>query len=117
MKKKLEGLRNDFDKAVSNMAQLKDEALKYQNDSRKLQEEITQLQVVLAKAHEQIQANDEAGNELKVLKAEIQRFQTGEKKSNETQIQIARLQEENDRLSAQVLLIYYLIKYLKNIYL
>nr|XP_050854410.1 early endosome antigen 1-like isoform X3 [Vespula vulgaris] len=102
MKKKLEGLRNDFDKAVSNMAQLKDEAVKYQNDSRKLQEEITQLQIVLAKAHEQIQANDEAGNELKVLKAEIQRFQTGEKKSNETQIQIARLQEENDRLSAQL---------------
>ncbi|XP_035732879.1 kinectin-like isoform X4 [Vespa mandarinia] len=102
MKKELERSRNDSDKAVSNIAQLTDEVVKYHNKSHNLQEELTQLQIVLAKAHEQIKANNEAGSELKVLKAEIQRLQTNEKKSSEIQIQIARLQEENDRLSAQL---------------
>ncbi|XP_047356077.1 kinectin-like isoform X5 [Vespa velutina] len=102
MKKELERSRNDSDKAVSNIAQLTDEVVKYHNKSHNLQEELTQLQIVLAKAHEQIKANNEAGSELKVLKAEVQRLQTNEKKSSETQIQIARLQEENDRLSAQL---------------
>ncbi|XP_014597908.1 PREDICTED: myosin-6 isoform X4 [Polistes canadensis] len=102
MKKELERLNNDLDKMVGNNAQLKDEAVKYQNESRKLQEELSQLKIMLAKTHEQIKANNEAASELKVLKAEIQRLQIGEKKSSEIQIQVTRLQEEKDRLSAQL---------------
>ncbi|XP_043503516.1 kinectin-like isoform X2 [Polistes fuscatus] len=102
MKKELERLNNDLDKMVGNNAQLKDEAVKYQNESRKLQEELSQLKIMLAKAHEQIKTNNEAASELKVLKAEIQRLQIGEKKSSEIQIQVTRLQEEKDRLSAQL---------------
>nr|XP_034192908.1 kinectin-like isoform X6 [Osmia lignaria] len=100
--KKLDTLKVEFEKAIENLKKAQEKANTYKSDVQKLQEELKQKEIELEKNRAELRISNEATNEIKMLKAEINRLQCNDKKLSETQLQITRLQEENDKLSMQL---------------
>ncbi|KAL6264526.1 hypothetical protein P5V15_004633 [Pogonomyrmex californicus] len=102
VQKELTILKIDFERTEHNLKEAKNETNKYQNEMQTLQEQLASVQTELAKAHAQIREFNKTTNELKALQIEVNRLQSNEKKIGDEQFRIMKLQEENDKLRAEL---------------
>ncbi|XP_017788551.1 PREDICTED: kinectin-like [Habropoda laboriosa] len=101
--KKLDSVKVEFENTIKSLKQ------RAQSDSNIYELNIDKLEAVLKyaendseKLRAELQAANEAANEMKTLKIEVNRLQNNEKQLSEMQLQATRLQEENDRLSIKL---------------
>ncbi|KAK0181889.1 hypothetical protein PV327_000073 [Microctonus hyperodae] len=93
---------NELNKIYSELAKAHEDSKQARNELTKVQRELSAARDELSKATVNAKTANEASGELKLVKAELEKFQNGGKKSSADQIQITKLQEENDRLSSQI---------------
>ncbi|XP_017883583.1 kinectin isoform X2 [Ceratina calcarata] len=111
----LNSIRVEFEKAKENLQKAQHNVNTYKANQEKLEEELRQTRSELEKTRAELKTVNEAINEMKVLKVEMNRLQNNEKQLSDTQLQTARLQEENDRLSTQLSSLVELQKQLKQL--
>jgi len=105
--KELDLIKADFERMECNLKEKMNDANRYQNEMQKLQKVLADVETELAKAHAQIRDSSEAASELKALQVEVDRLQGHEKKMEDVEFRLIKLQEENDKLRAEVLLFTY----------
>ncbi|XP_015597971.1 kinectin isoform X4 [Cephus cinctus] len=89
-------------KAHDDLKQAQNELTKAEHDLTNTSAELSKIQGELFKAQADLKASNVTVEELRNLKAEFDRLQQGGKKSDDAHLQVMRLQEENERLSAQL---------------
>ncbi|XP_044011755.1 interaptin isoform X9 [Aphidius gifuensis] len=124
--KKLEKLLNDNNDELKNV---KIDFTKYQDDIKndkieyiKLQEELnffknklSQVEAELNNANEYIKTANEVSGELKIVKAELEQQQNGNKITDDIHLKMIKLQEDNERFCQQIGKISELQKELKQV--
>ncbi|XP_032691151.1 kinectin-like isoform X2 [Odontomachus brunneus] len=98
----LDTVKIEYERTERNLKEAINDANKYQNEVQRVHDVHKTVQTDLAKAHAMIEDLKEALSELKVLEIENSRLRNNEKQIGEAQLQITKLQEENDRLRAEL---------------
>ncbi|KAF3429202.1 hypothetical protein E2986_01409 [Frieseomelitta varia] len=102
VQKDLDAAQDELNKTTESLKIAQSDINNYQSNMEKLNEELKQTRNELENTHIELKAVNETTNEMKMLKAELNRLQKRDQRG-EAQLQLTRLQEENDKLSMQVL--------------
>ncbi|XP_067204916.1 kinectin isoform X3 [Linepithema humile] len=100
--KELDLIKTDFERTECNLKEKMNDANTYQNEMQRLQKLLTDVEAELAMAYTQIKDSSEAASELKALQTEMNRLQGHEKKVGDVEFRVVKLQEENDKLRAEL---------------
>ncbi|CAD6229982.1 GSCOCG00006673001-RA-CDS [Cotesia congregata] len=86
----LNDARNELSKARTELAKALEDLKQEKNKVKNLTDELKNVK--------SLENNQEASGDIKLLKAEIEQLQNGDKKSSAIHLEIIKLQEENERL-------------------
>ncbi|CAD1477429.1 unnamed protein product, partial [Heterotrigona itama] len=114
VQKNLDAAQDELNKTTENLKIAHSDINNYQSNMEKLNEELKQTRNELENTCVELKAVNETTNEMKMLKAELSRLQKRDQRS-EAQLQLTRLQEENDKLSIQLTSLADLQKQLKQL--
>ncbi|XP_046740481.1 kinectin-like [Diprion similis] len=101
LQKELDIIQADFRKSEGELVKARSEGKNAKAELSKAQSDLNKARTELFKTQEELRIAHKTMSELKMLLVEVERLQQGAKNSFESQIEVARLQEENNRLSSQ----------------
>ncbi|XP_063994157.1 ribosome-binding protein 1 isoform X2 [Diachasmimorpha longicaudata] len=99
---KVDDLMGELARVKGEYRELQEEQNKDRNQVKCLQDKITIAQEEISKSSVYVKVANDATSELSAVKAELEKMQSGVKKSVDVNLQLTKLQEENYKLVQQI---------------